>query len=506
MIKMQRPTLPRVYSGARNALFDDVQDLLRTEDADPSVPPPPFVVAGSAAALTTAATLALAHANAGSNAASECGVPAYAPPLRQRVAGFYERHTKLTDTLAALGDVAASLDAVQHDIFAITGKVKSQEVRLKTLQAVSNEKRQAHAKMGSTLAKRIMNKRGTRSRLLLQAHDEAEQAAAHQAAHEAELEKNRSALTSKLDAKSRLEGDLVEYTRVAKELDEIDRTLFDGVTPEFPAEDVAEFEVKVWTQVQTFMQAESNREKRARQMLKEASPLLVSVLKDVQKALQFCIESGVASNQKYTRELTTNNTSRSTVRATQPLVLRAKTSSGKLFTTLAKARGSQMLVGPPPEFRLIELHHMPGSKNANAVDERGLHKSLETSYAQAKALDSYLKREIATSLERQKKLTAETAKLQSTVKEAVGHLRSVRRAIVTAVYREESGRQGASTGASQSELGMGNEGLAAQNARNPMISKHLNEDLRKEALIRLRRLVALPDPESDDDNLYPMIA
>ena len=186
MIKMQRPTLPRVYSGARNALFDDVQDLLRTEDADPSVPPPPFVVAGSAAALTTAATLALAHGNVGSNAASECGVPAYAPPLRQRVVGFYERHTKLTDTLAALGDVVASLDAVQHDIFAITGKVKSQEVRLKTLQAVSNEKRQAHAKMGSTLAKRIMNKRGTRSRLLLKAHDEAEQAAAHQAAHRLE--------------------------------------------------------------------------------------------------------------------------------------------------------------------------------------------------------------------------------------------------------------------------------------------------------------------------------
>ncbi|CDW94244.1 hypothetical protein [Sporisorium scitamineum] len=169
-----------------------------------------------------------------------------------------------------------------------------------------------------------------------------------------------------------------------------------------------------------------------------------------------------------------------------------------------------MLVQRPPEFRLIELYLMPGSKNPKAVDERGLHKSLETSYAQAKALDSYLKREIAASLERQKKLTAETANLHETLKSARQHLRDVRRSIFVAVVQEDGSHQtGASKpGVAAAQSGAEQQGfkLPLQDAANPMISAHLHENLRKESHARLRKLIALPDPESDDDNLYPVIA
>ncbi|KAJ1022497.1 hypothetical protein NDA16_003486 [Ustilago loliicola] len=379
--------------------------------------------------------------------------------------------------------------------------------------------------MSSSLAKRLMNKGGRRSRLLVQAQSDAEKAMVQQAAHEAQLEQNRSTLASKQRRQSDLEKDLVEYTKVSSELDEIDRVLFDGATPEFPPDDFAEWEVKVWQQVQVFMAAETNREKRARQMLKEAIPTLASIIKDVQTALQFCIDAGVASNQKFTKSLTANTSTKSTVRGTQPLVLRAKTNSGKFFTTIAKARGSQMLVERPPEFRLIELHLMPGSKNPKATDERGLHKSLETSYAQAKALDAYLKREIATSLERQKKLTAETAKLQETIKNARLHLRQIRRSIVESVVKEDKNREkdgqwhgATSRGSHHNDAGLSTEvgagydneqrtyALPLQDAANPMISMQYQENLRKEALSRLRKLVALPEADSDDDNLYPMIA
>ncbi|KAJ1579459.1 hypothetical protein NDA11_007152 [Ustilago hordei] len=524
MIKMQRPTRPRVHSGPVNAMFDDIDDLLRNDTTtDSQLPPPPFAVAGSA--IATAATLALANADRSNIAASERSVPAYQPPLRQRLAGFYERHTQLTKAIQDLGDVPAKLHANQHEIFAVTGKVKSQEFRLKSLQTISQETREAHAKMSSSLAKRLMNMRGRRSRLLVQAHNDAEKAMVQQAAHEAELEQNRSTLASKQHRQSDLQSDLIEYTRISNELDEIDRVLFDGATPEFPQDDLAEWEVKAWLQVQVFMAAETNREKRARGMLKDAIPILASIIKDVQTALQFCIDAGVASNQKFTKSLTSNTSTQSTVKGTQPLVLRAKTNSGKFYTTIARARGSQMLVERPPDLRLIELHLLPGSKNPKATDERGLHKSLETSYAQAKALDAYLKREVATSLERQKKLTAETAKLQETVKSARLHLRQIRRSIVDSVAKEGMSREedrqrhvAISTGSQHSEANHSAEvesqcengqriyALPLQDAANPMISTQYQESLRKEALSRLRKLVALPEPDSDDDNLYPMIA
>ncbi|KAJ9480026.1 hypothetical protein PHBOTO_003768 [Pseudozyma hubeiensis] len=511
MIMAQRPGVPRLYSGAVNAIFDDVDDLIRGDAPAVNEPlPPPFSVAGSTAVATAAATLSFerdAHAN--NTASSDRSVPAYQPPLRQRITGYYERHTQLTNTLEHLGDVPTKLDALQHEIFSVTGKVKSQETRLKTLQTVSQETRESYDKMSSSVAKRLLNKRGKRARLLVQSQDQAEKAAAHQAAHEADLANNRSTLSTMQQHKIELERDLVEYQAASSQLDKIDEILFDGATPEFVRDDFAEWELKVWLQVQVFMAAETNREKRARQLLKDASPILASIIKDIQSALQYCIDSGVARNQKYTKNLISNTTAKSTVSGTQPLVLKAKTSSGKFFTTVAKARGSQMLVARPPEFRLIELHLMPGSKNAKAVDERGLHKSLETSYAQAKALDSFLKREIAASLERQKKLSIETAKLQNTLKDAHRDLRTVRREIVLAVVSEdgstEHGVQEPSAGQSSNEV-KSDYALPLQDQANPMISTHFQENLRKESHSRLRKLVALPDPESEDDNLYPVIA
>lgn len=477
-------------------MFDDTDDLFHTGGAhDNQVPPPPFIVAGSAAIATAAATLSLTDTAVSSTAASERSIPVYQPPLRQRIAGFYERHTKLTAKLENLGDIPAQLDSVQHEIYSTVGKVKAQEARLKTLQIISQEKQDLYARMSSTFAKRMMNKRGSRSRALLQAQEEVKKAASQQAAHELELESNRSLLASQQARTRELERDLIEHSAMSNELDKVDRMLFDGATPEFPQDDFAEWEVRVLAQVETFMAAEANREKRARQMLKDATPFITSVIKDIQTALQYCIASGVASNKKYVNQLTTSNTAKSTVRGTQPLVLKAKTNSGKFFTTIAKARGSQMLVERPPDFRLIELHLMPESKNPKAVDERGLHKSLETSYAQAKAVDSYLKREIAASVERQKKLAAETAKMQDTIRDAHEHLRRTRRDIIVSVVQEDNHKQTSMQFA-----------LPLQDRANPMISTHFQENLRKEALQRLRHLIALPDPESEDDNLYPVIA
>ncbi len=201
-------------------MFDDVHELLRDDGddaagADPS--PPPFAVADTAAIATAAATLALANTHPSDIAASEHNVPAYQPPLRQRIAGFYDRHSQLTKKLEALGDIPAKLDSNQHEIFSVTGKVKSQEARLKTLQSISQETRDTLEKMSSSLAKRLMNKRGNRSRLLVRAQAEAEKANQQQVGHEAELEYNRSVLASKHTRKEELERELVEYSAVSNE-------------------------------------------------------------------------------------------------------------------------------------------------------------------------------------------------------------------------------------------------------------------------------------------------
>lgn len=431
-------------------------------------------------------------------ATAQGSVPAYQPPLKERIIGFAERHGQLTSQLEKLGDVRGKLDAVQNDIYATSGKVTTQQSRLRTLQEVTKEKHADHARMSGTFAKRVMNKRGARSRLLVQAQKEAEHATSQERAHEKELEQNKEELQRLQQIKTSLELDYVDYLSLSSELDTIDELLFDGVTPDYPEDDEAEWQVKVCQEVKNLMTAESLREKRARQYLKDAMPNLTSVIHDIQKALQHCVDIGVPQNTKYTRQLMSTSGAGATVKGTQSLVLNAKTNSGKFFTTLAKARGSQLLIGKVPEFRLIELYLMPGSRSPKAVNERGLHKSLEASYAQAKALSTYLRREIQLSLDRQKKIAGETATVLDDLNQAKQECRTLRRSIVLRVV--QAGRldmqSSSSTTTSPDD----------QLLTNPMVSTSFREDLRKEAFARLHRMIALPEPESEDDNLYPMIA
>lgn len=432
-------------------------------------------------------------------AGAQGSVPAYQPPLRERILGFAERHGQLTAQLERLGDVRHKLDAVQNDIYAISGKVTSQQTRLRTLQEVTKEKQSEHARMSGTFAKRVMNKRGPRSRLLTQAQKEAEQAMTCERVHEKDLAQNREELQRLQQIKISLEMDFVDYLSLTSELDTIDDLLFDGATPDYPEDDEAEWEVKVCQEVQNLMTAESAREKRARQYLKDALPNITSVIEDIQKALQHGVNIGVPQNTKFTRQLMTNSGSTAIVKGTQSLVLNAKTNSGKFFTTVAKARGSQLLIGKVPEFRLIELYLMPGSRSPKAVNERGLHKSLEASYAQAKALSTYLKREIQLSLDRQKKIASETAKVVEDLDQAKQECRTLRRSIVLRVVQAGRSDMDSAPVPSATE----NDG---QLLTNPMVSTNFREELRKEAFARLHRLIKLPDPESEDDSMYPMIA
>ncbi|PWY98282.1 hypothetical protein BCV70DRAFT_202062 [Testicularia cyperi] len=439
-------------------------------------------------------------------------VPVYQPPLRDRVIDVAVRHGQLTEKLQELGDVAVKLERVQHDIYAFRGKVTSQQTRLKTLEQITEETRAEYVKMSNTLAKRIMNRRGPRSRALDLRREAAEAARAQQASHVHELETNRQRLVQAERDKLELEQQHIEWCAASEELDRMDEMLFGGATPEFPEDDQAEWQAKVLEQLQLLVAAETARERRARQHLKDAFPSLTSAIKDIQTALQHCINIGVASNTKYTTQLMTNSDARATVRGTQPLVLNAKTNSGKFFTTVAKARASQLLISKPPKFVLIELYLMPGCHSPRAVDERGLHRSLEASYAQAKSLKFYLEAEIARSLERQKKLTTEAEKVLQDLRRARQECRTLRRSIVLRVVQERRLRDeeahATATSAAIASLGhqQQHQHDAASLHESPMVSANLQLELRKEALQRLRTMIALPDPESDDDNMYPMIA
>jgi hypothetical protein len=348
--------------------------------------------------------------------------------------------------------------------------------------------------MGSSFAKRVMNKRPERARAVDRALSEAEAARSHQSSHEQQLEANRQRLHQTQIHKAALDDNLIEYLALSKELDKIDETLFDGPTLEYLEDDEAEWNVKLWQQVQLLMAAEFLREKRAGQHLKEAAPSLASTIKDIQNALQYCIDVGVATNTKYTKQLMTTSSPQATVRGTQSLILNAKTNSGRFFTTVAKARGSQPLVGKPPEFGLIELYLMPGSRNPKAVDERGLHRSLESSYAQAKIMDVYLKREISASLERRKKIASERVLAEQKLKQAKIACRRVRRCIVDHVIRAH---------ASSPDLPPVSPTLNREKLQltNPMVSATCQTDLRKAALAKLREMIALPEPDSDNDNV-----
>lgn len=91
---------------------------------------------------------------------------------------------------------------------------------------------------------------------------------------------------------------------------------------------------------------------------------------DLQKALNISVDAGVPTNQKYTKQVFKGSGANYTSKGAAPLLLNAKTHSGRCHTLWAEARGSQHLVKAMLPMEIIETFKLPGKGSPKAVDER----------------------------------------------------------------------------------------------------------------------------------------
>ncbi|KDN39165.1 hypothetical protein K437DRAFT_270375 [Tilletiaria anomala UBC 951] len=283
-----------------------------------------------------------------------------------------------------------------------------------------------------------------------------------------------------------LEREKIEHIELNAELEELYVSIF-GHTPSssssrfWPRQAEASSAHAINLLTARLLAAEIGREKRAREFLLQGKTQVEKLVKDLQAALQHFINTGVATNQKYTRQLFMGNSTLGTAKAVTPLLLAAKTSSGKLHEQHTHARVMQPLMQALPALNILELHLLPGRGSAKAVDEKGLHRSIEASYAQARQCAAHVRREGELSRARSKELEERERELLRTCEASLAHLRAVRADIVVRVlHGEPSGETGSEGG--------GRRG--AENAGEPPQQASLGEqDIDREARAALRAIV-----------------
>ncbi|CAO1637603.1 unnamed protein product [Parajaminaea phylloscopi] len=350
---------------------------------------------------------------------------------REKVQAAYARHVSLHEAIEPLLDSTEKRLQTEKDVFACKGRLTTRKTQMKRVEAQLDATHKEVKRRSPNLASKALMFPSRRSKL--------EAARRRLIAEQTEregLESDMVMLQQTIGEQEEQIRDLkVQESSLAKleqELDQLDKSLFSGPTPGWQAEDEAEYVVLVLQELQKIVSAEVEREARARQKLQRSLPPFEEMLGHLKKALAVTLDAGVPTNTKYTRQLFVNGNEMITARAVTPMVLSAKTLSGKAHTLFAEARGIQLLILPLPKLTLMDLTRVPG-KGARAqeiYDERSMHSSLETSYAQAQAQIAHVKREVLRSKERTRFLKQRIVTLGQEEHKAARELRARRRHIV----------------------------------------------------------------------------
>lgn len=234
-----------------------------------------------------------------------------------------------------------------------------------------------------------------------------------------------------------LKSELAQFKRVEARLDALDNHVFSGHTPAHPEEDELEQKYHILWQTARRLQASVQTEKRAQQHLTKAHTLCQTMVNELLKGLKIGIDTGVATNTKHKTQLWKGTDSKYTARQSRGVILRAKTLCGDLHTHYISARAIQRRIQQLPKMEVIELTRLPDQWNSRTVDEKGLHRSLETSYAQGKAVKARIEKEREKSIRRQKKLREQIDGLQGQARSVWLELRQVRRNIIEVIRQNE---------------------------------------------------------------------
>lgn len=235
-----------------------------------------------------------------------------------------------------------------------------------------------------------------------------------------------------------LKAELAQFKRVEARLDALDNQVFSGQTPAHPEEDELEQKYHILWQTARRLQASVQLEKRAQTHLTKADTLCRTMVNELLKGLNIGIETGVANNTKHKTQLWKGTDSKYTARHSRGVVLRAKTLCGDLHTHFISARAIQRRIKRLPKMEVIELTRLPDQWNSNTVNEKGLHRSLESSYAQSKVVKAHIEQEREKSVRRQKKLKEQIDGLQGQARFIWLELRHTRRNIIEVIRQNEN--------------------------------------------------------------------
>lgn len=234
-----------------------------------------------------------------------------------------------------------------------------------------------------------------------------------------------------------LKAELTQFKRVEARLDALDNQVFSGHTPAHPDEDELEQKYHILWQTSRRLQSYVQLEKRAQQHLTKAHTLCQTMVNELLKGLNIGIETGVANNTKHKTQLWKGTDSKYTARHSRGVILRAKTLCGDLHTHYISARAIQRRITQLPKVEVIELTRLPDQWNSKTVNEKGLHRSLESSYAQSKIVKSHIEKEREKSVKRQKKIKEQIYALQGQARSVWLELRQMRRNIIEVIRQNE---------------------------------------------------------------------
>lgn len=231
-----------------------------------------------------------------------------------------------------------------------------------------------------------------------------------------------------------------EYIKVSAQLDAIDDEVFGGPTQGHEDEDRLEQQYHILMETIKRLQSSISMEGRCQVHLNKSHLLCTTLIKELLVGLNIGIEIGVPTNQKHKTGLWRGSSPTHSANRSRSHILRAKTICGDLHTQYLLARAVQRRVAILPRLRVIDLFRLPGMTAKNVVDEQGLHRSLEQSYGEGKAVKAHIEGQQQLSRQRQAHLKKHIKQLRGEAREVWLELRKKRREVVED-YRKDHGEE-----------------------------------------------------------------
>lgn len=357
--------------------------------------------------------------------------------LRQKILDVHAEHSALHQEIAPLSALPSLAQKTQEDLYTLKGKLTSLQTGSKRLHAQCDAAHGHYKKLKPAFGKRPLLPQRRRKWDKARTTWETLQAEhLHNDSHVEEMQRKIVETQAALeDARAGCES----LTILETQLNNLDSDLFDGPTPSFPSEDSLEAMRLVLSSTARLLQAESERELRARPKLQKSLGPLQVVLAQLREALGITLDVGVPTDTRYTKQLFTGGSPLTVAKRITPLVQKAKTESGKGHTLFAEARGSQLLVRKLPALKLLDLDRLPSKASGidigTSISERGMHASLEVSYSQCQHQVTHVKKEIERSRRRSDFFRKRLVRVRGEEDKVKMLLRDKRRRIVDMVAR-----------------------------------------------------------------------